>query len=523
MQDSGDRDRGRLPGAPFRRIYADVACRRAAAGVVRSRASIDPLLPMTYLRPPPAVPPSTDLPQLIQGGMGVGVSGSRLANAVARTGHLGVVSGTSLDTLLVRRLQDGDEGAHLRRALAAFPCGATAEALLARWLRPGGRAPGQPYDLLPLPSHGGDPDRERLLVAAAFAEVWLAREGHDGAIGINLLAKIQLPILPVLYGALLAGVQWVFMGAGIPRHVPAALDALVEHRSAALPLDVAGATKAWHTEFAPRRVLPHITAALQRPRFVAITASHALATMLVRKANGRVDGFVVEGPLAGGHNAPPRGDLGLGDRGEPRYGPRDEVDLVVLRELRLPFWLAGACGRPGALAAARAAGAAGIQVGSLFAFCRESGLAAGPRKAVLAAARERRLDVFTDPRASPTGYPFKILRGVGVPEAGVDRVRRCDLGHLREAYERADGSLGHRCAGEPESAWVRKGGRPEACQGRRCLCNGLLANLGLGQPRPDGAELPLLTAGDDVVRVRELLRDRDEYSAADVVEYLLAT
>mgnify|MGYP000741757026 CR=1 FL=1 len=45
---------------------------------------------------------------------------------------------------------------------------------------------------------------------------------------------------------------------------------------------------------------------LARPRFLAIIASHALATMLARKATGKVDGFVVEGPTAGGHNAPPR-------------------------------------------------------------------------------------------------------------------------------------------------------------------------------------------------------------------------
>jgi len=47
-------------------------------------------------------------PWLIQGGMGVGVSGWRLARAVARTGQLGVVSGTALDTLLIRVLQSGD-------------------------------------------------------------------------------------------------------------------------------------------------------------------------------------------------------------------------------------------------------------------------------------------------------------------------------------------------------------------------------------------------------------------------------
>ena len=53
--------------------------------------------------------------------MGAGVSNWRLANAVSRLGQLGVVSGTALDVIVSRRLQDGDEGGHMRRAIAAFP------------------------------------------------------------------------------------------------------------------------------------------------------------------------------------------------------------------------------------------------------------------------------------------------------------------------------------------------------------------------------------------------------------------
>src|ERR1039458_1679832 len=60
-------------------------------------------------------------PKIIQGGMGVGVSNWRLANAVSRLGQLGVVSGTALDSLFVRRLADGDEGGYMRRGLEAFP------------------------------------------------------------------------------------------------------------------------------------------------------------------------------------------------------------------------------------------------------------------------------------------------------------------------------------------------------------------------------------------------------------------
>jgi len=45
------------------------------------------------------------------------------------------------------------------------------------------------------------PAAEQLAVAAAFAEVYLAKEGHDGLVGINLLRKIEYPILAQLYGA----------------------------------------------------------------------------------------------------------------------------------------------------------------------------------------------------------------------------------------------------------------------------------------------------------------------------------
>ena len=66
-------------------------------------------------------------PVIIQGGMGAGVSSWRLAQAVSRLGQLGVVSGTALDEIFVRRLQDGDPGGHMRRGLDAFPFPAMAE------------------------------------------------------------------------------------------------------------------------------------------------------------------------------------------------------------------------------------------------------------------------------------------------------------------------------------------------------------------------------------------------------------
>ena len=43
------------------------------------------------------------------------------------------------------------------------------------------------------------------------------------------------------------------------------------------------------------------------PRFLAVVPAAAVALTLARKASGRVDGFIIAGASAGGHNAPPRG------------------------------------------------------------------------------------------------------------------------------------------------------------------------------------------------------------------------
>ncbi len=462
--------------------------------------------------------------------MGAAVSDWRLAGAVARTGQLGVVSGTALGTVLSRRLQAGDPGGACRRALGYFPLPALAARILADHFIPGGKGPGTPFRLQPLPSLESPPALVELMVAANFVEVFLAKEGHEGPVGINLLEKIQLPTLPSLFGAMLAGVDYVLMGAGIPRWIPGVLDRFSRGEPAELRIDVEGAREG--DEFLSRldpawffrgAALP----ALRRPIFLAIVASAVLAMTLARKSNGRVDGFVVEGEAAGGHNAPPRGPLQLSGEGEPVYGPRDVVDLVKIRELGLPFWLAGSFGRPGRLADALALGAAGIQVGTAFAFCAESGIRPDLRREVLAASRAGTAQIFTDPFASPTGFPFKVIRLPGTladPETYAARERICDLGYLRHPFRREDGSVGYRCPAEPMDALVQKGGCENEAEGRKCVCNGLIATVGFGQVRARGGEEPaLLTAGNDVDRLALFARsDGTEYTAADVVRVLLA-
>ena len=90
-----------------------------------------------------------DEPRIIQGGMGVGVSSWRLANVVARHGQLGTVSGTACALTVARRLQEGDAGGHLRRALAALPIEGIADRVLERYFIPGGKTPTAPYATVP--------------------------------------------------------------------------------------------------------------------------------------------------------------------------------------------------------------------------------------------------------------------------------------------------------------------------------------------------------------------------------------
>jgi nitronate monooxygenase len=465
-------------------------------------------------------------PKIIQGGMGVAVSNWRLAKAVSRLGELGVVSGTLLAVILARRLESGDLEGDMRRALAHFPIRNVAEQIIADHYVPGGKAAEAPFTLTPLPNIVPGAALNALTVAANFVEVFLAKEGHGGVVGINLLEKIQLATLPSLYGAMLANVDYVLMGAGIPRAIPGTLDRLAAGEVADYRVEVAGARSGeeFVTRFDPAAFFNGPPPRLRRPQFLAIVSSATLALTLAKKSNGRVDGFVVEGDVAGGHNAPPRGPLQLSAAGEPVYGPRDVPDLAKIRELGLPFWLAGAYARPEKLAEARSLGAAGIQVGTLFAFCDESGIEPALKREAIRASRAGTAQVFTDPVASPTGFPFKVAGMPGTvsePACFAERPRICDLGGLRIPYRKDDGGVGYRCPAEPVADFVRKGGTADETVGRKCLCNGLAATVGLGQVRDGRTEPAIVTAGNEFADVARIVADGAEgYGAEEVVRYL---
>ena len=469
------------------------------------------------------------LPKIIQGGMGVGVSTWRLAQAVSRIGQLGIVSGTGLDQVLARRLQDGDLGGECRRALAHFPFPQMSSRILDLFFVPGGKNPEAPYKTVAQAVIKNHHWLDELYIVSNYVEVFLAREGHSNPVGINYLEKIQLPHLPSAYGAMLAGAAVVIMGAGIPVEMPRVLDLLSRHEAATYPIRVIGAKPDTDCQrvFDPSLFIEGATPPeLLRPDFLPIISSDSLATMLLRRAGGSVEGFVIEGPLAGGHNAPPRGQMKLTEDGQPIYGSRDVVNLEAMRKIGLPFWLGGMYGSPEKLREALADGAAGVQVGTAFALCEESGLEPETRRALVRQALAGHAKVFTDPVVSPTGFPFKVAQLEGtLSEASVFERRRkfCDLGFLREAYLKEDGTISYRCPAEPDAAFLAKGGNAEEIVGRKCICNGLFGDIGMGQVLPDGTREPgIVTLGDDYANIGQFCSaDHVDYTAADVVRHLL--
>lgn len=470
-------------------------------------------------------------PTIIQGGMGVAISTWELANAVSRHGQLGVISGTGIAIILLARLMRGDIDGHTRRALAQFPQQDVVQRILDKYFVEGGVPEGSGYKRPTMWTVTPPAELEELTVVANFVEVWLAKEGHDHPVGINLLEKVQMPTMASLYGAMLAGVDVVIMGAGIPIQIPGILDQLAEHQAVKYRLDVVGHTDDEDTyiHFDPQRSFAETTqtvGTLKRPAFYPIISSVVLAKALLKRATGEINGFVIEMPTAGGHNAPPRKKGNFNEAGEPIYTDKDAVKVESIAAMGLPFWLAGGYGHPDRLQEALDLGAQGVQVGTAFAFCDEAGMTEAVKHQVIRAAQAGTVRVFTDPKASPTGFPFKVVQldhTVAAEDVYQARQRVCDIGYLRQLYRDENGKLLYRCASEPIKAYLRKGGTMEETVGRKCLCNHLGAAAGFAQVRKgDYVEPEIVTSGDDLVNLADFVPEgQDHYSAADVLARLL--
>ncbi len=280
--------------------------------------------------------------------MGVAISGWRLAAAVGSlSGCLGVVSGTAIDTVLARRLQDGDRGGDLREAMAGFPDREVVGRVLDRFYLPDGRRPGASLpprrDAHPRGAPAAPrPDRPRRL-----------RRGQPGPAGSCRTDRHQPahqgegadPPDPVRRHVGQGGLRP--HGCGDPSRDP--------RRSRRLRRgprgDHAASGRPPGRRARARAVVRPGPGALRRcrspppgvprHRVRGIAGRHAGATL--QRAGRRLRR---RGPIGGGHNAPPRGQSGPG-RERParirparsrRRGPDEGVGTSVLasRRHRLP-------------------------------------------------------------------------------------------------------------------------------------------------------------------------------------------
>jgi nitronate monooxygenase len=453
-------------------------------------------------------------PKIIQGGMGVNISSPLLAKTVSMFSKinketLGTISGVVLEKVMTRQLGQGGPNAQaIIRALKTFPFNDVAEEIISEYHE-------KPHKNTP--AFTVNPSRLliNLTICANYAFVKIAKEGHNNPVSINYLEKIAMPHVYAIFGAMLADVDFITMGAGIPIQIPALINAYLENKPGTYKIPVIGGED-YEVSFDPKSFFCREIPSLKRPGFIPIISSNVLATVLMKKLpEGSIYGFVVEEPSAGGHNAPPRNKI--------NYGEKDKVDYEEIAKLGLPFWIGGSRACPEKMKEAISLGASGIQAGSIFALARESGMDSVIRQEILKKGFQKTLKVKTDMKISPTGFPFKL---VDLSESTSDesvhesRLRVCDLCVLVSLYKKIDGSIGYRCPSEPVENFIRKGGKVEDTENRGCICNGLITTAGL-RFKDENYEPAVVTLGDDVEFLQHLMKnENDSYSATQAITYL---
>ena len=185
---------------------------------------------------------------------------------------------------------------------------------------------------------------------------------------------------------------------------------------------------------------------------------------------------------------------------------------------------------------ALAEGANGIQVGTVFALAEESGMKPEYRTSILAAIKDgvQDSDLVHTTVYSPTGFPFKVAQLDGTlsdDDIFEERRRICDIGLLQQAGfskpdENGRRTLFQRCPAGPVAAYTKNRGLERNAEEPRCLCNGLLSCVGLGQVKQiqgESVEEPaIVTLGNRLDGVRRLSRQgQTHYFAQDVVTDIL--
>ncbi|HRH33002.1 MAG TPA: nitronate monooxygenase [bacterium] len=455
-----------------------------------------------------------NLPIIIQAGMGAYISTPHLAKISSHNPLvLGTVSAVLIERIMVDILGLGDPGGHYRRAFAHFPFPEVSERIISKYfikngiLKKGRKA---------IPVMSLNPCREliELMIVASFAIVWLAKEEHERPISVNCLGKMEGSLIFYLLGAIMAGANYITIGAGIPLQIPNVLDAIVSGTTVNYRVQVKGSKDGFVTiSFDPMEFFGKALPLFKRPYFLPIVSSYELAALMVKKLPlGSIEAFIIEKYTAGGHSAPPR------TKGESVYGSKDEVDYNKLSELNIPFYIAGS---GISLKEAWALGAVGIQAGTIFALSDDSGMKPSYRNKIRYFGYRNELIVRTDFKASPTGYPFKVVELPGTlsdPAVYNARKRVCNICGLRTAYEH-NGKIYYSCPGEPINSYLGKGGKIEDTVDVMCLCNALLSAAGYGNP----GEPSVFTLGNNVDFLPKLMRNEtDSYSAIDTIKYLLS-
>ena len=213
-------------------------------------------------------------PLIRVGGMGVGISLPPLVKEISLIGKgevQGTVTGVAAHLIMFHILQAGDVGGHYRGALKCFPFPKIAQQVVDAYFVEGGVRPGVVGKPVPMVTLNPSQLVIALIICANFAFVWLSKEGHNYPVSINWLEKVQTPHLYAIYGAMLAEVGCITMGAGIPLQIPKVLDAYMNNETAEYHVAVTGSGSGTEImRFDPAKYFEQDLPDLKRPQFIPI-------------------------------------------------------------------------------------------------------------------------------------------------------------------------------------------------------------------------------------------------------------
>lgn len=450
-----------------------------------------------------------EVPILVPG-MGVWISNHYLVREFALLGQSGILSGVALEHIFLRRLLKRD--ADLLRAMRYFPNQEIVQEVMEKFCVPEGKDSNKKLRYLPLFTQKPSQLLQKVVILANFCEVWLAKRGHNQPIGINYLAKVEMPMLYAFYGAMLAGVDYIVVGAG---HIPKlgeTLKKLKKHKEVELELHVVGAPsdKSFKMRFNPVEIMGKsiLSKKLVKPLLFLIFSSNTLAIRYGR--NKDVDGIQIEiAKDAGGH-----------------IGSEALIELnLIMEKLKKPIIVTGGFADQAGYLLAKEFGVAAIGAGTISSHSRNAGFTKEIKHQVYEAVKNGKAMTRINSTASPTGFDFRelVLEGTLSQEDVLNkRVRGCRFGCLRTVYyfidEEGSGSLGYRCPAEPINIFTGKGGDIEKARYARCLCATLIADTGHGDP----SEPIYITAGTHINDIQNLINDNGElYTAEDVVNWIM--